>query len=80
MGLKSKCSIYDKISFLNPRFEGSRKSKESEDSQIKLKDKADLYVGTESGDSCEKSAFVWKRCNGVQCTKAISSNRLKIFL
>ena len=55
MGLKSKCSIYDKISFLNPRFDGFRKSKESEDSQIKLKDKVDLYVGTKSGDSCKKS-------------------------
>ena len=55
MGLKSKCSIYDKISFLNPRFGGFRKSKESKDSQIKLKDKVDLYVGTKGGDSCEKS-------------------------
>ena len=58
---------------------GSENQK-SQDSQIKLKDKADLYVGTESGDSCEKSAFVWKRGKGGHCTKAISYNRLKIFL
>ena len=51
--------------------EGARKSKEPGDSQIKIKDKVDLDVGTESDDSCEKSAFVWKRSKRVHCTKAI---------
>lgn len=63
--------MYDKISFWNPGFEGVRKSKESGGSQIKLKDKADLDVGTKSGESYEKSAFVWQRGKWVHCTKAI---------
>lgn len=51
--------------------EGARKLKEPGDPQIKIKDKVDLDVGTESGNSCEKSAFVWKRSKWVHCTKAI---------
>lgn len=53
--------MYDRISFSNPSFERARKSEESEVSQIKLKDKAGLHVGTWSSDSCGKIAFVWKR-------------------